>query len=130
MATASDLRRAIDALEGVQADLARIASRSDPERFREMIDLRRLLAARIAEAGALADAFFAEAGDADLRAECRKAFSQMRSAAALHQASWPAVRLKDADDSYRDSALGVRAANRRFAATVREALDRIERGEA
>jgi len=46
----------------------------------------------------------------------------MRSAAAMHQANWPAVRLDEADADHRESALAVREANRDFVAWVRQTL--------
>ena len=51
----------------------------------------------------------------------------MRSAAALHQANWPAVRLGEDIEQYRASAVGVRQANKEFVAWVRGALDHLRK---
>lgn len=109
-------------LEKVQADLASIASRTDDERKRELIELRRQLSAQIAVVGQSADAFFTTHADEETARTYRAKFSRMRSAAALHQASWPAARLGESVGEYRISAMGVREANREFIAWARAAL--------
>jgi hypothetical protein len=53
----------------------------------------------------------------------RRKFSQMRSAAAMHQADWPAVRLDEADPEYRRSVRAVRDANREFVGWIREVVN-------
>jgi hypothetical protein len=49
----------------------------------------------------------------------------MRSQSAIHQASWPAVRLGEDDAAFRASAMPVREANRAFLAWAKGALDRL-----
>lgn len=110
---------ALHDLERVHQDLALIAERTDDAR-RDLIARRRELSALMARIGPLAEAAFA-ADPAALR-RFRSLFSTMRSAAALHQANWPAVRLNDDRAAYQLSALVVRDANRRFVAWLREAL--------
>ncbi len=112
---------AVSALEQVQAELAQISSRTDERRRHDLIDLRRKLALHIAEVGRVAEPWFGEA-DAELAQTYRAKFSRMRSAAAIHQANWPAVRLDQADEEYRRSVLAVRDANRDFVAWIRETL--------
>jgi len=107
---ASDL----DALEGIQADLAAIATRDDAQRRHDLIRLRRDLAAQIALIGKVADPYFASLPAAGLYLAFRERFSRMRSAAAIHQASWPAVTLGDDPGQYRQSAHSVREANLDF----------------
>lgn len=116
-------------LEKVQADLASIASRTDDERKRELIELRRQLSVQIAAVGRAADDFFAANTDEETARTYRSKFSRMRSAAALHQASWPAARLGEAVGEYRTSAMGVREANREFIAWARAALAALGPGK-
>lgn len=112
---------AVTALEQVQAELAAISSRTDERRRHDLIDLRRKLSLHIAEVGKIAEPHFAKA-DPELSQTYRTKFSRMRSAAAMHQANWPAVRLDQADAEYRQSVLTVRDANRDFVAWIRETL--------
>lgn len=105
-------------LEKVQADLAAISGRTDEERLRELIHLRRRLAEQIARVGKVAEAYFEASGDSALVQEFRTHFTNMRSKAATHQANWPAVRLNDADEQFRQSARAVREANKAFVAWI------------
>lgn len=121
MPETAEILRELTALERVQARLATIATRTDDQRRHDLIELRRELSQQIAKVGRVADPIFASA-DMETAREYRARFSRMRSAAAIHQANWPAVRLGEAADAYRKSALAVREANRDFVAWVREAL--------
>jgi hypothetical protein len=106
----------------VQAELATIATRTDDRRRYDLIDLRRDLSLQIAAVGNAADPFFASLGDPDLTRTYRSKFSRMRTAAALHQANWPAVRLGENAEQYHQSARAVREANQTFVAWMRETL--------
>jgi hypothetical protein len=123
MTDAASVRRDLDALEKIQADLAAVAGRTDDGRRHDLIQLRRLLSTQIALVGQVCEPLF-EAGSEDHR-QFRQYYSKMRSAAALHQAEWPAVRLGEFDDEYRRSAIGVRTANRAFVAWLRQKLESI-----
>jgi hypothetical protein len=117
----------LDALEAVQVELATIASRSDDARKHDLIRLRRELAAQIAKVGEAAEPIFGTAEHV-LSQDYRTRFSRMRSAAAIHQADWPAVRLGEDVERYKASALGVREANKAFVAWVRAALTGLQEG--
>jgi hypothetical protein len=91
-----------------------------------MIQLRRKLAAQIGEVGKVADTIFANV-DVSMKQAYRDHFSRMRSAAALHQASWPAVRLGEDINQYHLSAKGVRQANKEFVAWTRDALEQLQK---
>jgi hypothetical protein len=119
------IAREVDSLERVQAELAGIASREDDRRRHDLVELRRKLAAQIAEVGRVAEPLFSTLDDKPTAQTYRAKFSRMRSAAAIHQASWPAVMLGERLDEYRASALGVREANRDFVAWMRETLTRL-----
>lgn len=118
MAETEALLRELALLEEVQADLAGISARTDERRRHDLIALRRKLSLQIAEVGRVAEPYFDAAG-AELAQVYRRKFSQMRSAAALHQADWPAVRLDQADAQYLRSVMAVREANREFVAWTR-----------
>ena len=121
------LSRELDALEAVQVELASIANRSDDARKHDLIRLRRELSLQIAKVGKAAEPIFGTADHA-LNQDYRNRFSRMRSAAAIHQADWPAVRLGEDVERYQASALGVREANKAFVAWVRTALTGLKEG--
>ena len=116
------LGQEIDALEAVHSRLAEIALRDDEQRRHDLIALRRQLALQIAAVGNAAEPIFGTHTDSDIQRSYRAKFSQMRSAAALHQANWPAVMLGKRLEEYRASAVGVGEANRDFVAWIRSAL--------
>jgi hypothetical protein len=120
------LLKELSTLEAVQAELAGIATRTDDARKHDMIQLRRKLAAQIGQVGTVADTIFANA-DVAIKQAYRDHFSRMRSAAALHQANWPAVRLGEDIDLYHASAKGVRQANKEFVAWTRGAIDELQK---
>ena len=122
MTTRAEVLKELSRLEQVQAELAGIASRTDAERARDLIRLRRLLSEQIGRTGQVAERYFVAASDPGLTMEFRSHFSKMRSCAATHQANWPAVRLAEADEDYQRSARAVREANRAFVAWMRKAL--------
>ena len=122
MTDSSAITSALDQLETLQAALAAISSRTDERRRFDLIDHRRRLAEQFVEMGRAADAFFARLDRPDLFQAYRDKFSRMRSAAAMHQASWPAVRLNEADDDYQRSVGVVRAANRDFVGWLRATI--------
>ena len=117
--------RALDELEKIQADLGRISERTDDARRRDLVQLRRAASAQIALIGQLAEPLFADA-PAD-HAEFRRLFSSMRSAVALHQAEWPAVRLDTGDEQFQRSSQNVRTANRTFVVWLRGHLQDLRR---
>lgn len=121
------ITEAVDALERVLADLAAIASREDDRRRHDLVALRRVFATRIAEVGRRAEPVFGTSSDRDMVQAYRDRFSRMRSAAAMHQANWPAVKLTERPEEYRASARGVSEVNREFIAWMREALARLGR---
>jgi transposase len=118
----AQLHDEIDRLEKVQAELAAIANRTDEERKRELIGLRRKLSEQIARVGEVAERFFSQANNPELVKEFRRNSTNMRSKAASHQANWPAIRLDEADEEYQRSARTVRDANRALVAWIRANL--------
>jgi hypothetical protein len=125
MVNLTQLGEEIDALEGLQAELAAIAKRTDEARKNDLVQLRRKLSAQISKVGIIADPIFAGLDESALRETYRSKFSKMRSAAATHQANWPAVMLGERPDEYQASAKLVREANRDFVAWMREAITQL-----
>lgn len=122
MANLASVQSALDMLERVQGELAGIATRSDDDRKQALIDLRRQLALTIIEVGRVAEPVITTAGDPELLRTFRVKLSRMRSAAAIHQADWPAVRLGEKPNEYSISARAVRDANQQFVTWIRDAL--------
>jgi hypothetical protein len=120
------ITRERDVLERVQAELAAVAGREDDQLRHDMIELRRQLSMQIVEVGRAIDPIFAATEDAETVRTYRAKFSNVRSAAALHQANWPAVLLGERPEEYRASALGVREANRDFVAWMRGTLQALQ----
>lgn len=127
MKTSAQVLAELEALEEIQGKLAAIAARSDPARRHKLVQLRKSLAPQIATVGEAGESLFAS--NAVLLAEFRQRHAAMRSATALHQAEWPAVRLGEIDDLYGQSALRARQANAAFASWLRAQLDPCSRRE-
>jgi hypothetical protein len=116
------LAREIDKLEDILAQIAAVTARTDAERRKDLVALRRALSAQIHIVGQASEPVFA--GTDDLIAY-RAKFSRMRSMAAIHQASWPAIMLGERPAEYRESVRPMREANRDFIAWTRAALSRL-----
>lgn len=120
------VRISLDQLEATQRALGEISRRSDPERAHDLIRLRRDLVDRLTTLSHLGDTLFAAQDSPDIARDFRGRISQVRAAAAELQATWPAVRVRDAmGPAYLDAVAGVRAQDQRFVAWVRSTLDRI-----
>lgn len=122
MADVATMRTQLAALERIHSEIAATVRQLDMENRRALIALRRQLAEQIAVIGRTGDALFAGTSELD---EYRARFGRMRSQSAIHQASWPAVRLGEDDAAFRASAMPVREANRAFVTWTKSALDRM-----
>lgn len=118
----ASVQRALDQLEKVQEKLADVATRNDDRRKADLINFRRELSHQIAEVGRILEPVITGTGDPELLSIYRKKLSAMRSAAAMHQANWPAVSLDESPAEYAASARGVRDANQEFVKWVRGVL--------
>ncbi|PCE40054.1 hypothetical protein [Rhizorhabdus dicambivorans] len=121
MSAGGEILRALKTLEEFQGEFADIAARTDDARRRELVVLRRRHAEQMAAIADLCDPFFSALGSKQADAY-RQKFSRMRSATALHQAEWPAVRLNEAAEGYRSSALRVRQTCLEFITWARATL--------
>ena len=109
-------------LERLHAQIAQIAMRTDDQRQRNLIQLRRQLAEQIGRVGALSEEFFRSARDESKLGQFRQQFSDMRAKTAMHQANWPAFRLVEASDEYRKSSQAVTESIRAFIDWARRAV--------
>jgi hypothetical protein len=117
----SQVLKEVDHLENVQAELSAISSRTDDNRQRDLIQLRRQLAECIARVGEAGERYFRGQSDQTRMAEFRSLFSTMRAKTAAHQANWPAVKLAQGSDDYGRSAQAVNEAIKAFITWVRRA---------
>jgi hypothetical protein len=122
----AQVRATLDRLEEIQADLAKIATRTDEARKLDMVHLRRDLTSQIALVGKTIEPVLVGMGDPALLATFRAKFAHMRSEAAIHQAKWPAVRLGESAAEYALSVLNVREANRDFINWTRHTFSEIK----
>jgi arylamine N-acetyltransferase len=127
MSNFQQVGRELQSLERVHAELAGIAARTDERRRHDLIELRRRFSEQLADVGRLAEPIFESRQDPSLAQAYRGHFSRLRSAAATHQAQWPAVRIDEASELYRRSAVAVTEAHREFVAWMRETLARLEK---
>ena len=119
------ISNALTELETVQGALEKIAARADEKRRHELIQLRRNLAEQINEMGKITEPFFATLADPETSRIYREKFARMRSATALHQANWPAVRLELSSREHKQSASAADEANRDFVGWMRKTLARL-----
>jgi hypothetical protein len=127
MAGYQQITRELQALERVHAELHAIAGRSDERRRHDLVELRRRFSQQLADVGRLAEPLFAAMADRSLEQDYRRHFSRIRSEAAAHQAKWPAIKVDEASELYRRSAIAVGEAHRDFVGWMRDTLGRLER---
>ena len=113
------LLSAIGVLEASLAQAVKLGDRDFNEHRREVIQLRRIILAHNSTIDSLCDEAF---GTPEARLAFRREFSEMRSAMAFHQASWPVVSIDFENPDYVASLNIMRTANRKFIAWVRTAL--------
>ncbi|MEI9852131.1 MAG: hypothetical protein WDN24_16235 [Sphingomonas sp.] len=121
---------AFDALERTLHDIELVARRSDAERKRDLIVQRRLLAERMTAVQQLAHAPGSPFAREPEALEFHRQFSKMRSAVALHQATWSVVLIDDAPQEYLDSSRSASDAVRAFLLWARGVLRALQPGGA
>ena len=110
---------AVNALEAAFAQGAKLGDNNFSEHRKEVIQLRRLIAAQTSSIGPLCEEAFEQAEE---QQAFRSEFSKMRSAMALHQASWPVVSIDFENPDYLSSLRSMQEAHRKFVAWARIAL--------
>ena len=91
---------AVADLERILTAMADMSKRTDPDWKREFIEMRRQLQVKLTVVATAADRCEKIKVDTNAAAQLRQGWTKMRSALALHQASWPAVRIDRADAGY------------------------------
>lgn len=92
-----------------------------------VLDLRRQLQVQLTRISELARTCAPLQGNEEQMRNYRDAFSRMRTAVALHQASWPVVDISHREQAYLDSVANARAATAAFFAAAEKALAEIDR---
>lgn len=119
MTARAELSSAVSELEALFRRSAELATEDRDANRREAVALRRAIAERNGAILALGEQAFE---DSERRTAFRSEFSRMRSALALHRASWPIVSIVLTDPAYVTSVQTSREAHRRFVDWVRAAL--------
>lgn len=118
----ADLIAALDRLRDIHRRIGQTIANLEGEGRRALVATRRELAESMAAICVPAEAVLPAMFDGDVLGEFRRRFSTMRSAAALHQANWPAVSVTEDIPAYASSAAQVREAHRSFDQWVRDTL--------
>lgn len=118
------ISEALAALARIQMELHGIATRSDEQRKYDLVELRRRLASQIAQIGQMSEPLFQGAEPA-VAQEYRNRFAAMRSASAMHQANWPAVRLGEDTPAYQRSGETAGDAMRAFISWMRATVPHL-----
>ncbi|MDB5578983.1 MAG: hypothetical protein JWR80_4159 [Bradyrhizobium sp.] len=123
----SDLLSELNKLELLLIDIELILKRSDNDRRLELIGLRRLMSTQMARVRVLGDSAFPPTNGAKLTTDYRTRFSTAVRAIALHQASWPAIKINEGREGYFESATAVVGKVRDFVTWARDALTELQR---
>ncbi|WP_010161938.1 hypothetical protein [Sphingomonas sp. PAMC 26617] len=111
------LLEAVNLLETLHNNAARLGNDWLVKNRRQAVDLRRKITALHAEISRAGDETFR---DTPQYSEFRSQFSKLRSAIALHQASWPIVAIDTENPEYLSSVQSTREASRQFITWVRQ----------
>src|SRR5688572_10161361 len=94
--------------------MAEMSKRTDPDWKQEFIEMRRQLQLQLTTVVHAADRCEKIKRNPDATAQLREGWTKMRSALALHQANWPAVKIDRSDPGYIESVSRTRATNWAF----------------
>ena len=117
MSKTGELKVELDNLEALLLRSAGLGEGLDKHR-KKGVEYRRQIGEKVALIGSLGEHAFGS----ETRAEFRREFSKLRSALALHQASWPIVAIDVANAQYQASVQTLRETSRSFISWVRSAL--------
>lgn len=108
--------RELSALDVLFTSIRSVVERHDPERRRQLIELRRQLTKAIGDIDHAGTELLRQPAPAK---EFRRQMADLRYRIAEHQSAWPAVMIDDSGD-YRRSATGIMDAYARFASWLRQ----------
>lgn len=113
---------ALAELERILTAMAETSKRTDETWKKEFIDMRRQLQLQLTAVASAADECAQIKSNPEAAARLREGWTKMRSALALHQANWPAVRIDREDRGYLDSVSKTRATNWAFVELARQII--------
>ena len=113
---------ALAELERILTAMAEMSKRTDEAWKKEFIEMRRQLQLQLTALTAAAADCNQIRGNPEAAAKLREGWTKMRSALALHQASWPAVRIDRADPAYLESVNKTRTTNWAFVELARQII--------
>ncbi len=114
-----ELLEAIKLLEATFRKSASLGDENFKEHRKEAVQLRREIAAQLANISKLGTTVFEGKSTAET---FRSQFASMRATMAMHHASWPIIAIDLENPEYRASATTLRESNGKFIAWVRMAL--------
>ncbi|MGL5838849.1 MAG: hypothetical protein ACRCY3_10155 [Sphingorhabdus sp.] len=107
MVCRQDILKVLEQVEKVQLD-AKNNGMNRPEDWQmQTITIRRKVAALMSDISQLVDKADGQIFDSATQRKARDHLSKLRSAIALHQASWPVVMIDSGGEDYRTSAMRV-----------------------
>lgn len=115
MSHRDELLAAVAVLESTLRQSAQMGGETFKEHRKEVLQLRREISVKVADLYALGLAI----EEGDRRNAFLREFSMMRSAMALHHASWPVVSVELENPDYCISVQSMREANKRFIDWIR-----------
>lgn len=116
-----NLRKSIGQFEETTRRMGELVDGSLDERRKDLVQLRREMAEQFSQITALGDQVFT---DPESRHAFRDWLSKARAAIALHQATWPVVRIDPGSPEYLATVVPMMDAQSEFVAWVRKALAR------
>ena len=116
-------------LERILKAMAETSKRTDEAWKKEFIEMRRQLQLQLAVVASAADQCAQIKSNPESAAKLREGWTKMRSALALHQANWPAVRIDRADPAYLESVNKTRATNWTFVELARQIIADARQGQ-
>ena len=112
-------------LERVLSRMADMSKRADDGWKKDFIEMRRQLQMQLTTVTNAANACEKINIDSVASAKLRDGWTRMRSALALHQANWPAVKIDRNDPDYQESVSKTRATNWAFVELARQIITEV-----
>jgi hypothetical protein len=122
MANKAEVLGELAKLEKIMDEIERVSKRDDDKRWRDLIDLRRLLAVQSAVSNQTALTYAPLLNDAPVAAVLRQKMSELRIANADHQANWPAPEVARNPEGYAASARHVQEMAKQFLLWLKAAI--------
>ncbi|MBT2186988.1 hypothetical protein [Sphingobium nicotianae] len=103
MPIGSELQGALRSFVAVEREIVALGERADPTKAAEFVNMRRDLVMEFAKLGmALSNDPYLVANP-DQMTQVTRLFSAFRAANSINQADWPAIRVRDNPEGYKDA---------------------------